>query len=71
MTMTDTNPAAAVVVGVDGSPQSLHAVDWAAQEALARQCPLQIVHAFLWPLMKVPLGSVGVRSTRWRAAARR
>lgn len=56
MTMTDTNPAAAVVVGVDGSPQSLHAVDWAAQEALARQCPLQIVHAFLWPLMKVPLG---------------
>ncbi len=56
MTMTDANPAAAVVVGVDGSPQGLHAVDWATQEAIARQCPLQIVHAFLWPLMKVPLG---------------
>jgi nucleotide-binding universal stress UspA family protein len=51
-----TNPAAAIVVGVDGSPHSLRALDWAAQEAVARQCPLRIVHAFLWPLYDVPLG---------------
>ncbi|MEV0202976.1 universal stress protein [Nonomuraea sp. NPDC050691] len=51
-----TNPAAAIVVGVDGSPQSLSAVDWAAREAAARGCRLRIVHAFLWPLMGVPLG---------------
>lgn len=51
-----TRATAAVVVGVDGSPQSLHAVDWATREAVARQCPLRIVHAFLWPLLNVPLG---------------
>ncbi|GAA2691339.1 universal stress protein [Nonomuraea recticatena] len=51
-----TNPAAVIVVGVDGSPQSLSAVDWAAREAAARQCRLRIVHAFLWPIMGVPLG---------------
>jgi nucleotide-binding universal stress UspA family protein len=40
----------AVVVGVDGSPQSLFALDWATQEAIARPCTLRIVHAFRWPL---------------------
>ena len=49
------NQAAVIVVGVDGSPQSLSAVDWAAREAAARQCRLRIMHAFLWPLMGVPL----------------
>lgn len=51
-----TSPTAAIVVGVDGSPQSMHAVDWAAGAAIARRCPLRIVHAFLWPLLNVPLG---------------
>jgi acyl-CoA dehydrogenase family member 9 len=51
-----TSPAAPVVVGVDGSPKSLRALDWAAREAAARQSPLRILHAFLWPLMRVPLG---------------
>jgi acyl-CoA dehydrogenase family protein 9 len=50
---TGTSP---IVVGVDGSPSSLAAVDWASREAIARQCPLRIVHAFLWPLYDVPLG---------------
>ncbi|MFD1545061.1 universal stress protein [Nonomuraea guangzhouensis] len=49
------NQAAVIVVGVDGSPQSLSAVDWAAREAAARQYRLRIVHAFLWPLMGVSL----------------
>jgi nucleotide-binding universal stress UspA family protein len=51
-----TGPTAAIVVGVDGSLQSLHAVDWATREAVARRCPLRIVHAFLWPLLNVPTG---------------
>jgi nucleotide-binding universal stress UspA family protein len=51
-----TTPAAPIVVGVDGSAQSLDAVGWAACEAGTRERPLRIVHAFLWPLLKVPLG---------------
>jgi nucleotide-binding universal stress UspA family protein len=49
-----TNPAPAVV-GVDGSPESLTAVDWAAREAVARQCPLRIVHASPRPPLDVPV----------------
>ncbi|OKJ74709.1 universal stress protein [Streptomyces sp. TSRI0107] len=37
-----------LVVGVDGSEPSLHAVDWAADEAVRHDCPLRIVHASLW-----------------------
>jgi hypothetical protein len=51
-----TNPAAAIVVGVDGSPHRMHALDWATREAVARQCPLRIVHAFLWPLTNELMG---------------
>lgn len=45
-----------VVVGVDGSSSSLDAVDLAAREARMRGCGLRVVHAFLWPVMHVPLG---------------
>lgn len=52
-----------VVVGVDGSPSSLEAVEAAAREARLRRCGLKIVHAFLWPGMHAPgpspLGPVG------------
>ncbi|UNZ17310.1 universal stress protein [Streptomyces sp. 891-h] len=46
-----------VVVGVDGSPSSLEAVDVAAREARLRGGSLRVVHAFVWPTTKVPLGS--------------
>jgi len=35
-----------VVVGLDGSRESLAAADWAAREALRRGLPLRLVHAF-------------------------
>lgn len=45
-----------VVVGVDGSPPATAALRWAAREAACRGAPLRIVHAWLWPLYRVPLG---------------
>jgi nucleotide-binding universal stress UspA family protein len=42
-------PAGApIVVGVDGSPASLHAVRWATREAAERSRPLTLVHAHAW-----------------------
>ncbi|MFD5856842.1 universal stress protein [Streptomyces chartreusis] len=34
-----------VIVGIDGSPESLAAAEWAAREALLRAVPLHVVHA--------------------------
>ena len=52
----DRSLSAPVVVGVDGSPSSLAAVDLAARQAALRGCPLTVVHAFIWPYFHVPLG---------------
>ncbi len=46
----------AIVVGVDGSRMSDAAVRWAAAEAAARGARLKLVHAFVWPLVRLPLG---------------
>ncbi|WP_051476649.1 universal stress protein [Arthrobacter sp. Br18] len=40
-----TTPADPVVLGYDGSPASAAALHWAARQAGALQCPLQLVHA--------------------------
>ncbi|MEU0669208.1 universal stress protein [Streptomyces lavendulocolor] len=45
----------AIVAGVDGSAESLAAVDWAAREAVARGVPLHVVHAWLWQPLDVPV----------------
>ncbi len=45
-----------VLVGVDGSEEGIRATRWAAREAALRETGLHIVHAWLWPLFRVPLG---------------
>jgi len=43
-----------IVVGVDGSPESRAALEWAAQEAVLRARPLHLTHVFLWLVTSVP-----------------
>ena len=50
-----------IVVGVDGSPASKVAVDWAARDAAMRNVPLTLVHvasglAATWPRTPLPIG---------------
>ncbi|MER7540646.1 universal stress protein [Streptomyces sp. NPDC097704] len=44
-----------LVVGVDGSPESRAAADWAAREAVRRDLSLRVVHAWLWQPLAYPL----------------
>jgi nucleotide-binding universal stress UspA family protein len=46
-----------IVVGVDGTTEAEAAIRWATTEAKARGAELALVHAFVWPLFPVPLGS--------------
>ncbi len=55
-----------VTVGVDGSPESLAAARWAAQEAVLRgPVPLRLVHAVDWPLDPVFPGLGRQDVDRW------
>lgn len=54
--MNSDSSAAPVVAGVDGSAAGLAAVRMAAREAALRRRPLRLVHAFIWPELKVPVG---------------
>ncbi|WP_193560618.1 universal stress protein [Streptomyces alboflavus] len=49
-----------LVVGVDGSEESLTAVDWAADEAVRRCVPLRIVYASAWQRYESHKPSFGV-----------
>ena len=50
---------ACVVAAVDGSPESLHAVDWAADEAARRDVRLLLVNACLWERYELPESDEG------------
>lgn len=45
-----------IVLGVDGSEDGRTAARWAAREAVRAGRSLRIVHGFIWPQMRVPLG---------------
>lgn len=49
-----------VVAGIDGSPAAETAIRWAAAEAASRGTGLRLVHAFVWPEFRVPLGPTAV-----------
>ncbi|MET9893229.1 universal stress protein [Streptomyces sp. NPDC006465] len=50
-----------IVVGLDGSPESLAAAEWAAREARLTDTRLRLVHAWLWhPSVYGPLAGVSV-----------
>ncbi|MFD5416190.1 universal stress protein [Streptomyces nojiriensis] len=55
-----------LVVGVDGSPESRAAADWAAREAVRRDMHVHVVHAWLWQPLAVPV--VQDRGTEARRA---
>ncbi|MFG2483151.1 universal stress protein [Streptomyces virginiae] len=55
-----------LVVGVDGSPESRAAADWAAREAVRRDLHVHVVHAWLWQPLALPL--VQDRDTEARRA---
>lgn len=52
-----------IVVGVDGSGSAVHAVRWAATEALRRHLPLRLVHSFDIPV-GYPPGVVAPHAVR-------
>ncbi|MFF0628447.1 universal stress protein [Streptomyces sp. NPDC004296] len=59
-----------LVVGTDGSDDALRAVDWAADEAALRGCPLQVLHASLWePYADSTMPATGKAQARREAAA--
>lgn len=47
-----------IVVGVDGSESSAAAMQWAYDEAVLRSASIEVVHAFEYPHMVSPVGSI-------------
>ncbi|WP_327341415.1 universal stress protein [Streptomyces europaeiscabiei] len=54
-----------IVVGLDGSPESLAAADWAAQEAQRRAVPLRMVTAWIWRPVDVPTAQESEAQKQW------
>jgi nucleotide-binding universal stress UspA family protein len=65
------NGQARVVVAFDGSACARSAARWAAAEAAARDCPLELVNAFTWPLPALSVIAPQVSEECGRRAAAR
>jgi hypothetical protein len=50
-----TGPVGPVVVGLDGSPASVTAAWWAADEAARRRLPLVLLHSWTTQPLNVPI----------------
>lgn len=72
-TSGSTRPARPVLVGVDDSESSISAVRWAAEEAVARGLPLELLHVTPYAQPIAPAGPHGAQSilARGRTVARR
>lgn len=66
-----TSPHPPVVVGVDGSAGSDRALRWAAQEAIARDAPLVVAHAWMVPavVLAAPVGAFAADPAPFAEAA--
>ena len=56
--MTDAQP---VVAGVDGSPSSLTAAEYAADLAVRRHAPLRLIHAYVPPFYSYHVSMLSAR----------
>jgi nucleotide-binding universal stress UspA family protein len=54
-----------ITVGLDGSPESLAAADWAAREAQRRALPLRLVQAWIWQPHDVPVAEDLSTQKQW------
>ncbi|MFD0273669.1 universal stress protein [Kitasatospora sp. NPDC127111] len=59
-----------IVVGFDGSPESVTATGWAAREALIRGLPLELVEAWPWPKTDVLGTDDAIAWSRQRLSAK-
>ncbi|MER7756778.1 universal stress protein [Kitasatospora sp. NPDC097643] len=59
-----------IVVGFDGSPESLAATEWATREAGRRGLPLELLQAWPWPTRDVVGSDEVYRHSREQLAAR-
>ncbi|MCX4690288.1 universal stress protein [Kitasatospora purpeofusca] len=59
-----------IVVGFDGSPESVTAAGWGAREALLRGLPLELVQAWPWPRTDVLGGDDAISWSRKKLAAK-
>ncbi len=57
-----------ITVGIDGSPTSLDAADWAAREARRRRLPLRLLHAGTGPAVSGRVPDADVPAGRTRTA---